>query len=239
MAFADPWSRLTGFYQRKVASLAHRKLFSIHLQRPLISFSFDDFPQSAIRTGGAILNRFGVAGTYYAALGLMDKSSPSGPIFSSGDLPALFEQGHELGCHTFAHCDSWVTPAQIFEKSLVDNRSALHRLFPGYDFKTFAYPIQVPRPRIKARTAKYFVSCRGGGQRINVGQIDLNQLSAYFLEKSRNNIQAVKDVIEQNRQACGWLILPTPEVTYNPTPLSYPPEFFTHSMETRANSITP
>jgi glycosyltransferase involved in cell wall biosynthesis len=210
--------------------------FSIHPQRPLISFSFDDFPQSAIRTGGAILNRFGVAGTYYAALGLMDKSSPSGPIFSLGDLPALFEQGHELGCHTFAHCDSWVTPAQIFEKSLVDNRSALHRLFPGYDFKTFAYPIQVPRPRIKARTAKYFVSCRGGGQRINVGQIDLNQLSAFFLEKSRNNIQAVKDVIEQNRQACGWLIFATHDVTENPTPFGCTPEFFHNVVEYAVNS---
>ena len=81
MAFADPWSRLTGFYQRKVASLAHRKLFSIHLQRPLISFTFDDFPRSAIHTGGAILNRFGVAGTYYAAFGLVDQSTPRPNIF--------------------------------------------------------------------------------------------------------------------------------------------------------------
>src|SRR5258708_20855575 len=236
MPFPNSWSRLTGFYQRKVASLAYMSSFSIHPQLPLISFTFDDFPQAAIRSGGAILNRFGVAGTYYAALGLMDKSSISGPIFSSGDLPALFEQGHELGCHTFAHCDSWVTPAQIFEKSLVDNRSALHRLFPGYDFKTFAYPIQVPRPRIKPRTAKYFVSCRGGGQGINVGQIDLNQLSAYFLEKSRNNSQAVKDVSETNRQACGWLIFATHDVTENPTPFGCTPEFFHNVVEYAVNS---
>ena len=226
MPFADAWSRINGYYQRKAASLSHKRPFSIRPQRPLISFTFDDFPQSAFRTGGAILNRFGVAGTYYAALGLTDKISPSGQIFSLDDLPALFEQGHELGCHTFAHCDSWVTPAEEFEKSLVDNRSALHRLFPDHDFKTFAYPIQVPRPRIKARTAEYFECCRGGGQRINVGQIDLNQLSAYFLEKSRDNIQAVKDIIDQNCQACGWLIFATHDVSENPTPFGCTPEFF-------------
>ena len=231
MPFADPWSRLTGYYQRTVASLSHTKPFSIHPQRPLISFTFDDFPQSAFRNGGAILNRFGVAGTYYAALGLMGKSSPSGPIFSGDDLAVLFEQGHELGCHTFAHCDSWETPADEFDKSLADNRLALHRLFPDHDFKTFAYPIQVPRPSVKAKTAEHFASCRGGGQRINIGQIDLNQLSAYFLEKSRDNIQAIKDVIEQNRQACGWLIFATHDVTENPTPFGCTPEFFNRVVE--------
>ena len=236
MPFADPWSRLAGYYQRKVASLSHTKPFFMRPLRPLISFTFDDFPQSAFRNGGAILNRFGVAGTYYAALGLMGKSSPSGLIFNGDDLPVLFEQGHELGCHTFAHCDSWDTPASEFEKSLVDNRLALHQLTPDRDFNTFAYPIQVPRPGVKAKTAKYFVSCRGGGQRINVGQIDLNQLSAYFLEKSRDNFQAIKDVIEQNRQAFGWLIFATHDVTDNPTPFGCTPEFFNNVVECAVNS---
>jgi len=226
MQFADPWSRLAGYYRRKVASLVYKRPFSICPQRPLISFTFDDFPQSALNNGGAILNRFGVAGTYYAALGLMDKMSPGGQIFSTDDLPQLFKQGHELGCHTFAHNDSWETSADAFERSLVDNRLALHRLYPDLDFKTFAYPIKLPRPQIKARTSEYFVSCRGGGQRINVGEIDLNQLSAYFLEKSRNNIQAVKDVIDRNRVACGWLIFATHDVAGNPTPFGCSPEFF-------------
>ncbi len=226
MAFADPWPRLTGFYQRKVASLACRRPFSVHPQRPLISFTFDDFPRSAIHTGGAILNRFGVAGTYYAALGLIDKLTPSGQIFSVDDLPALFEQGHELGCHTFAHCDSWGTPTEVFEQSLVDNREALHRLFPDVDFRTFAYPISLPKPKTKARTSEYFVSCRGGGQRFNVGQVDLNQLSAYFVEKTRDNFQAIKDIIDENRRACGWLIFATHDVVEDHTPFGCAPEFF-------------
>src|SRR5690349_7816873 len=53
---------------------------------PLISFSFDDFPQSAFFEAGAILGRYGLRGTYYASLGLMGKQSPTGPMFKAEDL---------------------------------------------------------------------------------------------------------------------------------------------------------
>jgi hypothetical protein len=191
----------------------------------LISFTFDDFPQSALLMGGAILNRFGLAGTYYASLGVLGSETPSGKIFVASDLTTLFEKGHELGCHTFSHCDSWNTETSVFENSLIENRAALSRLVPGAEFRSFSYPISLPRPRTKAKTADYFLSCRGGGQTLNVGNADLNQLSAYFLEKSRDNIQAVKNLIDRNRQACGWLIFATHDVSDTPTPFGCTPAF--------------
>jgi len=195
-------------------------------QCPLISFTFDDFPRSALLVGGAILSRFGLGGTYYASLGLIGKETASGPIFLSDDLTNLFEQGHELGCHTFSHCDSWETDARTFEDSIMKNREALNELCPGAKFQTFAYPINLPRPMTKARIADHFLSCRGGGQTLNAGRIDLNQLSAYFLEKSRGNIQPIKDLIDRNRQACGWLIFATHDISDNPTRFGCTPEFF-------------
>src|SRR5450631_1280171 len=95
--------RLKGYYQRKSARLLFRKPFLIRLQQPLISFTFDDFPRSALLVGGSILNNVGLAATYYASLGLIGKEAPSGQIFVADDLATLFDQGHELGCHTFAH----------------------------------------------------------------------------------------------------------------------------------------
>jgi len=203
----------------------------INLQRPLISFTFDDFPRSALLAGGAILKRFGLAGTYFASFGLVGKETPSGQIFFPDDLTTLLEQGHELGCHTFAHCDSWATATKTFENSIIQNHAALDRLFPHCEFKTFSYPISLPRPKTKARIADYFLCCRGGGQAFNAGKTDLNQLSAYFLEKSRDNFQAVKDVIDHNRQACGWLILVTHDISNNPTPFGCTPEFFERVVE--------
>jgi glycosyltransferase involved in cell wall biosynthesis len=84
----------------------------------------------------------------------------------------------------------------------------------------------MPRPLTKAKIADYFLSCRGGGQTLNVGKADLNQLAAYFLEQSRHNIQAVKDVIDRNRQVCGWLIFATHDVSDNHSSYGCNPEFF-------------
>ena len=222
----NPVSKLRGYYRRTAASLVFRKPFWIKPQRSLISFTFDDFPRSALLSGGAILNRYGLAGTYYVSLGLVGQTSPSGQLFSLDDLATLFEQGHELGCHTFSHCESWETDPSVFEDSVIKNRAALCDLFPGAKFESFSYPISMPRPFSKARIAPYFLSCRGGGQTFNAGRTDLNQLSAYFLEKSRYDIQAIKNIIDQNHQSHGWLILATHDVSASPTPFGCTPDFF-------------
>ncbi len=219
-------SRLQGYYQRKAASLLFRKPFLVRPQRPLISFTFDDFPRSALLAGGSILHRHGLAATYYACLGLLGKEAPTGHIFVADDLATLFDQGHELGCHTFAHCDSWETDTRTFENSILENRAALSRLVPGAEFQTFSYPISLPRPRTKATVSEHFVGCRAGGQTFNVGKADLNQLSAFFLEQSRHDIQAVKNLIDRNRQDGGWLIFATHDLSDNPTRFGCTPEFF-------------
>ncbi len=219
-------SRLIGYLQRTTTKSIWRRPIAVHPKRPLISFTFDDFPRSALLSAGAVLNRHGLAGTYYVSLGLAGKETASGQMFHIEDLKPLIEQGHELGCHTFAHCDSWATATQTFEDSILENREALNRLFPFSEFKTFSYPISLPRPHTKARIADYFLCCRGGGQSFNTGKADLNQLSAYFLEKSRGNLQAVKEIIDQNREACGWLIFATHDIANKPTPFGCTPEFF-------------
>jgi peptidoglycan/xylan/chitin deacetylase (PgdA/CDA1 family) len=220
------WSKLQRYYRRRSASLVFRRPLAIHPSRPLISFTFDDFPRSALLVGGAILNSLGVAGTYYASLGLIGKKEASGQMFVADDLATLFGQGHELGCHTFSHCDSWETETKAFEESILENRAVLGRLLPGAEFKTFSYPISLPRPHTKARTAAHFLCCRGGGQTLNAGRADLNQLSAYFLEKSRDRIQEIKEIIDRNQQVRGWLIFATHDISDSPSPFGCTPEVF-------------
>src|SRR6266853_6422019 len=93
-AARDTWLKLQEYYRRRAASLLFKRPFLIRLQRPLISFTFDDFPRSALLVGGAILNRLGLAGTYYASLGLVGKETESGQIFFPDDLTTLFKEGH-------------------------------------------------------------------------------------------------------------------------------------------------
>ena len=219
-------ARVQGRYQRSAARFLFKRPFVINSQVPLISFTFDDFPRSALLTGGAILKRFGLSGTYYASFGLMGKKASTDLMFLAEDIAAVLEQGHELGCHTFAHCHSWETRATVFERSVVENGLVLDRLFPGAKFRTLAYPISPPRPETKRSIARHFACCRGGGQTFNVGTADLSHLSAYFMEQSRDAPEMLRNVIEQNRGARGWLIFATHDICKDPTPFGCTPEFF-------------
>ena len=230
------WTRAINYYKRESARCLYRRRLTINLLHPLISFTFDDFPRSALTTGGAILNRYGLAGTYYTALSLAGTDGPSGPLYQLHDLKTVLADGHELGCHTFAHCHSWDTSSEHFLGSILENQAALTKLIPEAEFQSFSYPMAEPRPGTKRRMAKHFLACRGGGQAINIGTADLNQLSAFFLEKSRDSIQVVKDLIEDNRERRGWLIFATHDVGPNPSPYGCTPEFFEEVVRTCINS---
>ncbi|MGH9405263.1 MAG: polysaccharide deacetylase family protein [Terriglobia bacterium] len=229
-------ARAGGKVQTLSARYLFRRPFSVRTDAPIISFTFDDFPRSAFLEGARILERFGVRGTYYAALGLMGKTGPPGPMFHLEDLEELREQSHELGCHTFGHCHSWNTPPEVFEKSVVENRIAFGKVLPGASLRTLAYPISDPRPGTKRRVSKHFVCCRGGGQTFNAGITDLNNLHAFFLEKTRGNAAPVKGLIDRNCRELGWLIFATHDVCESPSPYGCTPRFFEEVVEYAANS---
>jgi peptidoglycan/xylan/chitin deacetylase (PgdA/CDA1 family) len=230
------WNTVHGRYMRSTAKFAFRRPFAINTPVPIISFTFDDFPRSAVHAGGAILERYGAKGTYYTSFGLMGKQAPTGTIFLREDLQPLIDHGHELGCHTFAHYDSWATESSVFEASIEENQRTLDALYPGATFKTFSYPINPPRARTKQRMARHFACCRGGGQTFNTGTTDLNYLSACFLEKNRNNPEVLKSLVDQNRQANGWLIFATHDVCKDPTPYGVTPELFEDIVQYAAKS---
>lgn len=219
-------TRIRQNVERRSARAFFRRTLNICLDRPIISFTFDDFPRSALNVGGEILKRFDLLGTYYTSLGLLGNDSPSGQIAFAEDLKKALEQGHELGCHTYSHCHSWQTGTKEFEDSINRNRIALSEIVAGTQFESFAYPISEPRPLTKRATAKYFRCCRAGGQKSNFGRTDLNQLSGYFLEKLKGNTQPAKEFIEANKSLRGWIIFATHDISSQPSRYGCTPEFF-------------
>jgi len=220
------WSAAQGCCQRHAARALFPRPLAIAGTQPFISFTFDDFPRSALHAGGAILERFRLRGTYYASLGLMGRTGPTGDLFTPEDAAAVVRRGHELGCHTFDHRHSWDTSTGVFRRSLIENTRALESLVPGARFSTFSYPISPPWPRTKRVVGARFACARGGGQTFNTGIADLNYLRGYFLEKARHDAGAIEDVIEQNRAAGGWLIFATHDVAASPTPYGCTPALF-------------
>src|ERR1700730_7651334 len=109
-------ARLRARFQRDVSRLLATRPMRMHNSQPIVSFTFDDFPRSALLTGGRILAKRGWEGTFYTSFGLMEKVAPTGQIFSLKDLEFLGR--HELGCHTFDHCDAWETPSADFDEAI-------------------------------------------------------------------------------------------------------------------------
>jgi peptidoglycan/xylan/chitin deacetylase (PgdA/CDA1 family) len=214
------------YLQKLGSNLFYKRLIKLRNSCPYISFTFDDFPRSALHVGGNILNRFGLCGTYYTSLGLMDKEEPPGRMFAASDLRNAIALGHELGCHTYAHHNSLLTRTKVFEESIVQNKQALRRLLTGVSFKSLSYPIEGPRVSTKRMVERYFDCCRGGGQAFNTGRVDLNLLKAFFLEKVKNDEKIVKDLIDKNRDARGWLIFATHDIDDSPSPYGCTTPFF-------------
>jgi peptidoglycan/xylan/chitin deacetylase (PgdA/CDA1 family) len=226
MSLSKIIARLQNRYRRNVSNFCNRRMVPLRPAQPIVSFTFDDFPRSALHNGGTILKRYGLLGTYYVSLGLMDRDIPAGRAFSKEDLIQTIADGHELGCHTFAHCHSWDTASADFEKSIVENERALATIAPGAQFKSLSYPIAWPRPQTKRRAARHFPCCRGGGPSFNLGLTDANNLQASFIEKHRDHPDTMMRLIEENGRAGGWLIFATHDVTSNPTSFGCTPELF-------------
>jgi len=212
--------------RRLISRSAARRSVPLRNGEAIISFTFDDFPRSALVLGGEILRKYGVTGTYFASLGLMGGLAPAGEMFSASDLKQLVADGHELGCHTHDHLDSWETGRRAFERSIVRNRERLRELLTGCSFAAFSYPINWPSPANKLTAGRFFGCCRGGGQEANVGKADLSCLNAFFLEQAKGSLEGVYRIITEARRARGWLILATHDVDPTPTRLGCDPQFF-------------
>jgi peptidoglycan/xylan/chitin deacetylase (PgdA/CDA1 family) len=219
-------ARVRGKYQRSASDLLHRRPLAMRNTGPLVSFTFDDFPKNALYRGGAILEKYGARGTYFASFGLTGSVAPTGEIFRDEDVAPLLERGHEIGCHTFQHCDSWDTDAASYDMALERNRQALARVAPGVTMQSFGYPLTTPSPSNKKAAGARFASCRGGGQTYNAGELDRSLLKSFFLEKSVHDPGAVKDLVARSAAANGWLIFSTHDVSEQPTRFGCTPEFF-------------
>jgi peptidoglycan/xylan/chitin deacetylase (PgdA/CDA1 family) len=228
--------RLKNRYRTTLAQSFFKRTLRIRSPVPIVSFTFDDFPRSALLAGGAILERYGFQGTFYASMGKMGSETVVGEIFRPDDLAPLISRGHELGCHTFGHIDSWKTSSDIYDASIRQNASAARELLPGFAFRTFSYPFCQPHPRIKKRAARHFSCCRGGGQRANIGSADLNLLNAFFLEKSRDDPACLRRLIDENCEARGWLIFATHDISSDPSPFGCDPALFEDIVKYSASS---
>jgi len=189
-----------------------------------VSFTFDDFPKSALAIGGTILERYQRRGTYYAALALAGSDGDMGRLFDADDIRAAHARGHELGCHTHSHLDCSQAASRAILADIADNATAFAGLIEGFAPVSFAYPFGALSLGAKHTLASRFASCRGTGGGINRGTVDLANLSSARIYHREFDEGGLRRLVDHNSALGGWLIFYTHDVAAAPSRYGCTPE---------------
>lgn len=221
-----PMDRFQRAIGRRAAAWFMKREVALNNRRPIISFTFDDFPTSAYTGTAALFAQAGVRATFYTSIGLLGRTAPTGEIASRELFREVLSGPHEVGCHTHDHLGAFETPFARYRDSVEENRRALREFDPTANFATHSYPISFPRLRTKRFVARRFLAARAGGQTHNCGKADLAYLRSFFLERARDTPAVIEEQIKRSVQENAWLIFSTHDVSDRPTPFGCTPALF-------------
>jgi peptidoglycan/xylan/chitin deacetylase (PgdA/CDA1 family) len=202
---------------RRIGRLRRARPADIACPGGAVSFSFDDFPKTALATGGAILEKYGLRGTFYAALGLAGSGGNVGPIAELAEIREAHERGHELACHTYSHLDCSRAAAPEIIAEIDRNREAMAALIDDFAPSNFAYPYGRYVTSAKRLVAPRFASCRGTSDGINHRRADLADLRGTRVYAPQFDENATRRLIDRTCELGGWLIFYTHDVTETPS----------------------
>lgn len=188
----------------------YKKSQNIQLDKPIISFTFDDVPPSAVTNGAKYLNQYGFKGTYYVASGIAEGETS---YLSKEHLEDLNNNDHEIACHTFNHIGlRWVSSKTANQQSS-KNIAAIQQVLPHYPVTNFSYPFGEAGLFSKRILRTMFDSMRTSDAGINFGMTDMSHLRAISLYSNSFNRNSLLDVIQQTIENNAWTIFYTHDVT--------------------------
>jgi peptidoglycan/xylan/chitin deacetylase (PgdA/CDA1 family) len=207
-------------------SAVHRRAVPLHHTPPIVTFTFDDFPRSAYVSAGATLRAFGGHGTYYAAAGWMDGGPSTGDRYRTADLPALVNDGHELGTHTFSHVSCRKLSADEYAAEIAKGHDALYRLVGDAASGNFAFPFGAVTPAVKKAASLQCRSCRSTLAGYNGPVADLNLLRANRMYSDSVPFSHIKELVAGGARPGHWLIFYTHDVREHPSRVGCTPQYF-------------
>lgn len=205
----SPDRSLKGKLRRRWSRLVVRRPLTTRIDRPMVSFSFDDAPVTAVETGAAILEAAGARGVFYVCAGLDGQAGPMGRYADRDAYARLAAAGHEIGCHTFSHLDCGKADEAAIRADVARNGAALKAA--GIETRTFAYPYGDVSPQAKAALGEGFLGLRALHPGLVQAGADLNQLPAISLEGADGEARSAA-WIDRALADKAWVILYTHDV---------------------------
>ncbi len=213
----------------------HKRTVALGDLGPIVTFTFDDFPRSALAIGGDIVERYGGRATYYVAMGLMGASNDLGEQFRRADLHSLVERGHELANHSFSHLSVRKSPFKKFLMDLDQCDRTIRENIAVNVTRNFAYPYGEVTLAAKRRLGPRMASCRGTCGGFNGPDVDLNLLRANRLYGDIDQFEVAKHLILENKKRRSWLIFYSHDVASNPSSFGCTPTLLEEVVSLAAN----
>ena len=212
------------------ALITANKIAEIPAGRQMVSFTFDDIPQSAEQNGARILSSRGVHGSFYLSLGMEGKQSPSGLIATRDHIQSLIASGHECGCHTYHHVNcAGLIESKIREECRL-NREAFRRI-SDLTLESFAFPFGGFDRTSKQAIAETYKTARTVEAGINSTKFDPFALKSVALYDKRGS-RAPHQWLDALDSQSGWLIFYTHDVDDKPSPYGCSVDCFTQLLDT-------
>lgn len=198
---------------------------------PLVSFTFDDVPDSALHNGASILERHGVRGTFYIAGGLGGRVESDRTLISPEGCADLASCGHEVGCHTYSHSKIRRLGGARLARDLDRNAAYLKGSGIGPAATNFAFPYNAAWPPARRELARRYRTCRAAGESVNRTAVDPLMLKAVEIRQPEADARALTGWIDDVVARPGWLVFFTHDIASQPTPYGCTPETFEHLVQ--------
>ncbi|HEV7309716.1 polysaccharide deacetylase family protein [Ensifer sp.] len=193
---------------------------------PIVSFTFDDVPDSALHNGAEILERHGVRGTFYIAGGLAGRVEADRTLISAEGCADLSRRGHEVGCHTYSHDKIRRLGGHGLAHDLDRNADYLRRSGVALAATNFAFPYNAAWPSARRELGRRYRSCRAAGESVNRLSVDPLMLKAVEIRQPEADAQALTGWIDDVADRPGWLVFFTHDIAARPTPYGCTPGTF-------------
>lgn len=216
-----PDRSLAGKVRRRLTRLCWRRPARLKLERPVVSFTFDDIPATAAIAGAQALEAAGARGTFYVCSGLFGREGHMGRFADAAEISRLIAAGHEIASHTTNHVDCHRTATGALEIDLDHNDTVLSRL--GAAPNHFAYPYGEVSTRAKRLLARRYASLRGVHKGLVHDGSDLNQLPGVGIEGPQGE-RLARAWIDRAIAERAWLILYTHDVRDQASPWGCTPD---------------
>jgi peptidoglycan/xylan/chitin deacetylase (PgdA/CDA1 family) len=234
------WSAAKVKVSHRLAMHLRVERFRLNNETPMVSFTFDDIPKSAAKTGAEILEDHDARGTFYVSGGLVGTTlSPDWAAVDGEDIVALHSKGHEIGCHTFSHKRACDLDAPSLIGEIERNRRYLRSLDPSIKVENFAYPFGYASFVRKRQLKAAFQSCRSIMPGVNSGTVDPQFLRATPLIDRHIDRDGIERAFDEAQTNNGWLIFYSHDVTEEPSPYGCSPGLMNHALETASRRKIP